>query len=234
MGLNNLADIFKQEYYSRLEGGILEAFGVLFKDNIRIYAYPVEQETFERYRQQFRRGDNVSIKESQDGLINVENLLVADNLRNLYKYIRENGFLETIKECDRENMRFFSRDIFEKILERKAGWKDNLPDTVSNMIETKTCGLNNHHSFFKNLHSKLNVMYLSNSKRVWKVISNLVANPLLVPKYVSNLVNAKNPIELQLPWWSYKSISHIQKLSFEKCLEWGSGGSTLFLAKKFA
>ena len=137
MGLNNLADIFKQEYYSRLEGGILEAFGVLFKDNIRIYAYPVEQETFERYRQQFRRGDNVSIKESQDGLINVENLLVADNLRNLYKYIRENGFLETIKECDRENMRFFSRDIFEKILERKAGWKDNLPDTVSNMIETK-------------------------------------------------------------------------------------------------
>ena len=74
-------------------------------------------------------------------------------------------------------------------------------------------------------------MYLSNSKRVWKVISNLVANPLLVPKYVSNLVNAKNPIELQLPWWSYKSISHIQKLSFEKCLEWGSGGSTLFLAK---
>ena len=137
MGLNNLADIFKQEYYSKLEGGILEAFGVLFKDNIRIYAYPVEQETFERYRQQFRRGDNVSIKESQDGLINVENLLVADNLRNLYKYIRENGFLETIKECDRENMRFFSRDIFEQILERAAGWKDNLPETVANMIESK-------------------------------------------------------------------------------------------------
>ena len=53
MGLNNLADIFKEEYYSNLEGGILEAFGVLFKDNIRIYAYPVEQETFERYREQF-------------------------------------------------------------------------------------------------------------------------------------------------------------------------------------
>ena len=137
MGLNNLADIFKQEYYSKLEGGILEAFGVLFKDNIRIYAYPVEQETFERYRQQFRRGDNVSVKESKDGLINVENLLVADNLRNLYKFIRENGFLETIQECDRENMRFFSRDIFEQILERTDGWKDNLPETVANMIESK-------------------------------------------------------------------------------------------------
>ena len=137
MGLNNLADIFKEEYYSNLEGGILEAFGVLFKDNIRIYAYPVEQETFERYREQFRRGDNVSVKDSSSGLIDVENLLVADNLRNLYKYIRENGFLETIQECNRENMRFFSRDVFEQIVQRKKGWKENLPDVVAKMIESE-------------------------------------------------------------------------------------------------
>ena len=141
MGLNNLADIFKQEYYSNLEGGILEAFGVLFKDNIRIYAYPVEQETFERYREQFRRGDNVRIKESSSGLINVENLLVDDNLRNLYKYIRENGFLETIQECNRDNMRFFSRDVFDQVLKRKDGWKENLPTTVANMIESKNLWL---------------------------------------------------------------------------------------------
>ena len=60
MGLNNLADIFKQEYYSNLEGGILEAFGVLFKDNIRTSAYPAEQETFERYREQFRAEETMS------------------------------------------------------------------------------------------------------------------------------------------------------------------------------
>ena len=35
MGLNNLADIFKEEYYQCLDGGILEAFGVLFKDNVK-------------------------------------------------------------------------------------------------------------------------------------------------------------------------------------------------------
>jgi hypothetical protein len=97
----------------------------------------VEKETFERYRQQFRRGDNVNITESTNGLINVENLLVADNLRNLYKYIRENGFLETIKEFNRENMKFFSRDIFDQITQRKDGWKDNLPESVANMIESK-------------------------------------------------------------------------------------------------
>jgi hypothetical protein len=31
LGLNNLADIFKEDYYSKLEGGILEAFGKLLK-----------------------------------------------------------------------------------------------------------------------------------------------------------------------------------------------------------
>ena len=137
MGLNNLADIFKQEYYANLEGGILEAFGVLFKDNIRIYAYPVEKVMFERYRKQFRRGDNVSLKESSSGLINVENLLVADNLRNLYKFIRENQYLETIRESNRNNMKFFSRDIFEQILNRQEGWQDNLPETVAQMIDSK-------------------------------------------------------------------------------------------------
>ena len=101
----------------------------------------MEKETFERYRQQFRRGDNVSINETKSGLINVENLFVADNLRNLYKYIRENGFLETISECNRENMKFFSRDIFDRIVKREEGWKNNLPESVAKMIEAKNLWL---------------------------------------------------------------------------------------------
>ena len=123
MGLNNLADIFKEEYYSNLEGGILEAFGVLFKDNIRIYAYPVEQETFERYREQFRRGDNVSVKDSSSGLIDVENLLVADNLRNLYKYIRENGFLKQFRNVIVKTCTFSPAMYLSKLCKGKKGGK---------------------------------------------------------------------------------------------------------------
>ena len=137
MGLNNLADIFKEEYYSSMEGGILEAFGILFKDNVKIYAYPTELENFERYRKQIGRGDNVEVNTGEDGLVTIENLLVAKNLRNLYKYIRENGFLETIAECDRRNMKLFSRDVFEKVQSRKEGWKECLPDCAAEMIEKK-------------------------------------------------------------------------------------------------
>jgi hypothetical protein len=137
MGLNNLADIFKEEYYSSMEGGVLEAFGILFKDNVKIYAYPIEWENFERYRKQIGIGDNVEVKIGDDGLVTVENLLVAKNLRNLYKYIRENGFLETIQNCDRQNMKLFSRDVFQQVHGRKTGWKENLPECVAEMIEKK-------------------------------------------------------------------------------------------------
>jgi hypothetical protein len=137
MGLNNLADILKEEYYSELEGGILEALGILFKDNIKIYAYPIENENFERYRKQIGVGDNVEADPAEDGLIDIDNLLVADNLRNLYKYVRENGFLEPIKDCDRSNMGLFSRDIFEKVQARSPGWEEFLPPCVAKLIKEK-------------------------------------------------------------------------------------------------
>jgi hypothetical protein len=118
-----------------LEGGILEAFGKLFKDNVKIYAYPIELENFERYRKQMGVGDNVETKTAEDELVTIENLLVARNLRNLYKYIRENGFLVTIMNCDRSNMNLFSRDIFDLVQNRTEGWKDSLPSCVTDMIE---------------------------------------------------------------------------------------------------
>ena len=141
MGLNNLADIFKETYYSQMEGGILEAFGILFKDNVKIYAYPIEFSNFQRYGEQIGIGDNVEVEIDQDGLVTIENLLVADNLRNLYKYIRENGFLETIENCDRENMQLFSRDVFDRVCKRSKDWKENLPNCVVEMIEKKSLWL---------------------------------------------------------------------------------------------
>ncbi len=41
MGAASLRDLFKEEYYAGLEGGILEAFGKLFTKDLRIYVYPL-------------------------------------------------------------------------------------------------------------------------------------------------------------------------------------------------
>lgn len=73
-------------------------------------------------------------------------------------------------------------------------------------------------------------MYLTNRERLLKVLFKLFSRPSQVPSYLSNLITKKSPLQLQLPWWSYDAINYLSKLKFNNSFEWGSGGSTLFLA----
>ncbi len=40
MGVPTLREIFEEKYYTHLAGGILESFGRLFKNDLKVYAYP--------------------------------------------------------------------------------------------------------------------------------------------------------------------------------------------------
>ena len=44
MGVNNFVEIFNEQYYKDLSGGILEAFGKLFYNNLKVYLYPMRHE----------------------------------------------------------------------------------------------------------------------------------------------------------------------------------------------
>ena len=46
MGTSTLAMLFAGEYYAQLPGGLLEATGKLFADNVKIYAHPMTAESF--------------------------------------------------------------------------------------------------------------------------------------------------------------------------------------------
>jgi spermidine synthase len=77
-------------------------------------------------------------------------------------------------------------------------------------------------------------MYLSNSARTKKLILSLLLNPQDIISYLRYSLSKKTPLEIGLPWWSYKSINTIAPLLKKEhnVFEWGSGGSTLFLAKR--
>src|SRR5215204_4452964 len=70
-------------------------------------------------------------------------------------------------------------------------------------------------------------------------IGRVVANLLLHPQYISrcvnhNLLNGKTPLDLELPWFSYAAIDFLQDFlqSGMSVCEFGSGGSTLFFARR--
>ena len=44
MGVNNFVEIFDEQYYQYLSGGILEAFGKMFYNNLKVYLYPMRDE----------------------------------------------------------------------------------------------------------------------------------------------------------------------------------------------
>ena len=75
-------------------------------------------------------------------------------------------------------------------------------------------------------------MYLTNGQRFRKLFFNLAINPKHLIRYSKYSLSKKSPLELGLPWWSYKGIDLlIPNLSRDKMVEWGSGGSTIFLSK---
>ncbi len=71
LGIPNLLNIFDEQYYENLNGGILEAFGLLFRNDMRLYVCPKTDEN------------------NNDELITIDNLNVKNNLQHLYCHLIE-------------------------------------------------------------------------------------------------------------------------------------------------
>ena len=118
MGVNNLLDVFDEEYYEDLPGGILEAFGKFFKKGMRVYLYPYK--------------DTVTGE-----LLSSENLKVHPNLKELYKYFKLNKLIIDINNFNPEYLEIYSRDILRKISCAEKGWEEQLPNGVADMIKER-------------------------------------------------------------------------------------------------
>ena len=77
-------------------------------------------------------------------------------------------------------------------------------------------------------------MYLTNSQRSLKLLGHLCSNPQNIVPYLRFFMSAQTPLELELPWWSLSAIRELEKHLDPKhqVFEWGSGGSSVFLAKR--
>ena len=77
-------------------------------------------------------------------------------------------------------------------------------------------------------------MYLTNSQRSLKLLGHLCSNPQNIVPYLRFFMSAQSPLELELPWWSLSAIRELEKHLNPKhrVFEWGSGGSSVFLAKR--
>src|ERR1700676_1168561 len=116
MGDTSLQDLFKEEYYAGLEGGILEAFGKLFTKDLRIYVYPLRAP-------------------ATGELSTVQNIEMPADLRSLYRHLVERGRIKHLDNFDESVLHIFSRDVLRRIKEEDPSWETMVPPEIAQVIK---------------------------------------------------------------------------------------------------
>ena len=117
MGVPTLKELFEEKYYAELDGGILESFGRMFKNDLRLYVYPTGGQ-----------GGNI---------VNARNLKVPDHLQGLFEYLMGNGFIRRIEDYREDYLSIFSRDALEKIRSGDDNWESMVPERVVALIKER-------------------------------------------------------------------------------------------------
>jgi hypothetical protein len=116
MGVNNLIDVFDERYYRNLNGGMLEAFGILFTRDLKIYVYP-------------------SSAPESDRVMTTTSMPVHPRLRPLYDYLLFNKRLVDIETFDPSVLHIYSKEVLRMIKDGEAGWEELVPPYVDKMIK---------------------------------------------------------------------------------------------------
>ncbi len=118
MGVPSLREIFDEKYYTDLEGGILESFGRLFKNALKLYVYPLREPT-------------------TGSLITAGNLRVDPHLQHLYAYLVENHFIQAIADYNHDCLPIFSRDVLARMSKGDPKWEQMVPPQVAQIIKER-------------------------------------------------------------------------------------------------
>jgi hypothetical protein len=137
LGINNLLEIFNEKYYENLEGGILESFGRLFRHEVKLYVYPMNEEAYARFAPQESTPVPTPRSAASSVLINAKNVRVTDRLANLYAHLVENRHIEGIVGFDRNFLNIFSREALKLIKEGDLLWEKMVPLPVAQAIKGK-------------------------------------------------------------------------------------------------
>ena len=138
MGINNLLEIFNEKYYEKLEGGILESFGRLFRNSVRLYIYPMRQEAYDLYTISPHATPGVTSHAfASNVLITAKNVKIVDHLANLYAHLLENHYIDCIVGFDTHILNIFSRDVLRRIKEHDESWETMVPTPVAEAIKRR-------------------------------------------------------------------------------------------------
>jgi hypothetical protein len=118
MGVANLVQIFDEQYYTKLDGGILESFGRLFRNQLKLFIYP---------HMDGRTG----------ALDTVETMQVPEPLRHLYAHLVGRRSIVQLNDFNQKYLSIYSPDVLSKIGSGGNEWESMVPIEVAQAIKSR-------------------------------------------------------------------------------------------------
>lgn len=117
VGVVNIKEIFDEQNYVGVEGGILEGFGKLFSGQTRLFVYPE--------------------LDSDGNLRDFRQAKVSSHLACLYQHLLENDFVFGIETSDKQLFKIYSRDVLKQLPQGRGRWEESVPEEVARQIIDK-------------------------------------------------------------------------------------------------
>jgi len=118
LGLATLQSLFNESYYEDLDGGILESFGRLFKEQIRLLIYPY--------------------KNAETGEIeSLSRMKLTDSRQHLLSYLLSRNFVIELEKVTLEYLDIYSPEVLKMISDGSDEWESMVPECVADSIRRK-------------------------------------------------------------------------------------------------
>lgn len=118
IGARELQKIITDKYNNNQDGRLLVAFGELFSQNIKIYAYPAQNEM-------------------KKEIMTAQNMEVPEGIKFLYKYLLESKQIVPVYAFNKDILHIYPFNVLLDIQENKKGWENNVPQVLVEMIKEK-------------------------------------------------------------------------------------------------
>ena len=118
MGVPSIFELFDEKYYRELPGGILESFGRLFKNELKVYVYPLQ-------------------RSPTDKLQTVQTVKVKPDLQPLYDYLVGRGSFVQLDNYNPKYLPIFSQDVLKRIASGDETWEQMVPPQVAELIRRR-------------------------------------------------------------------------------------------------
>ncbi len=116
MGVPSLIDVFRESHYAHMPGGILESFGRMFKNELKLFVYPM-----------LRDGD----------VVTVDTVRVEPELQPLYDYLNRRGSFVDLDNYKPDYLPILSRDVLKRIAAGDEVWETQVPEAVAELIKKR-------------------------------------------------------------------------------------------------